>query len=121
MFFIRQGEVEVHIRGKGVVAVKHAGDFFGEVALFLPESFRIRTATCRARTLCELMILDKSDADLVKSNFPELAAAMVRGAAMNGDIYGGAVVMHSSLGVHFKSCTNDTHLRITPVPILVSV
>ena len=66
------------------------------------------------------METDKSDADLVKSNFPELAAAMVRGAAMNGHI-GGAVVMRSSLDVHFKSCTNDTHLRITPVPILVSV
>ena len=72
MFFIRQGEVEVHIRGKGVVAVKHAGDFFGEVALFLPESFRIRTATCRARTLCELMILDKSVRRAVISSYLHL-------------------------------------------------
>ena len=111
MFFIRQGEVEVHIRGKGVVAVKHAGDFFGEVALFLPESFRIRTATCRARTLCELMILDKSDADLVKSNFPELAAAMVRGAAMNSDIS----VLLSLCTVHSTFISSHARMILTYV------
>jgi len=58
MYLICRGEVEV-LDGSGkMVATLHEGDFFGEVALLLSEP---RIATVRAKTLCDLFVLDKAD------------------------------------------------------------
>lgn len=73
MYFISSGECECTAYGRGVVSVKQAGMFFGEVALF---SSGTRTATVTARTLCELMVLTKSDLDLVADIFSELKASI---------------------------------------------
>eukprot|EP01048_Picozoa_sp_COSAG05_P000760 COSAG05_NODE_23_length_31591_cov_92.542995_13_plen_69_part_00 len=35
MFFIREGECECSVLGKGVVRVVQEGEFFGELALFM--------------------------------------------------------------------------------------
>jgi glucose-6-phosphate 1-dehydrogenase len=58
MFLICRGEVEaVDARGK-VLSTLREGDIFGEIALILSEP---RTATVRAKTMCDLFVLDKSD------------------------------------------------------------
>lgn len=73
MYFISSGECECAVYGRGVVAVKHAGEFFGEIALFMSG---MRTATVTARTLCELMVLTKTDIDLVAGIFTELRTSI---------------------------------------------
>jgi glucose-6-phosphate 1-dehydrogenase len=58
MYLIVRGEVEV-LDGKGkVMATLRDGDCFGEVALLLSEP---RTATVRAKTVCDLFVLEKAD------------------------------------------------------------
>jgi hypothetical protein len=73
MYFISEGECECSVYGKGVVAVKHAGEFFGEIALFMTGE---RTATVTARTLTELMVLTKTDLDIVAEMFTELKSSV---------------------------------------------
>lgn len=73
MYFIREGECECSLFGKGVVAVKHSGEFFGEIALFMTGE---RTATVTTRTLCELVVLTKTDIDLVAESFPDLKVSI---------------------------------------------
>jgi glucose-6-phosphate 1-dehydrogenase len=58
MYLICRGEVEVLDGAGKVLATLRDGDCFGEVALILSEP---RTATVRAKTLCDLFVLDKSD------------------------------------------------------------
>jgi glucose-6-phosphate 1-dehydrogenase len=56
MYFICRGEVEV-LTKDGPVVLKD-GDVFGEIALILS---RPRIATVRARTTCDLFVLDRSE------------------------------------------------------------
>ncbi|CAH1786243.1 unnamed protein product [Owenia fusiformis] len=71
MFFIHRGEVEVLSEDDDdtPIAVLKSGKLFGEVSLIysLP-----RTATIRAATHCDIMVLDKSDLNLVLSHYPEI-------------------------------------------------
>jgi CRP-like cAMP-binding protein len=64
MYVIRSGELEVLVsEGDGPprrVAALGPGEYFGEIALL--ESVP-RTATVRALTDCELLVLDKDDFD----------------------------------------------------------
>ena len=58
MYLICRGEAEV-LDGSGrVIATLRDGNCFGEIALLLEEP---RTATVRAKTLCDLFVLDKED------------------------------------------------------------
>ncbi len=73
MFLICRGEVEV-VDGNGQVkAVLRDGDCFGEVALVFSE---LRTATVRAKTLCDLFVLDKADFSRILQDHPQFAAAI---------------------------------------------
>src|SRR5262249_23833053 len=56
MYLICRGDVEVLDGAGRVIAAMREGDCFGEVALLLSEP---RTATVRARTLCDLFVLEK--------------------------------------------------------------
>jgi CRP-like cAMP-binding protein len=58
MYLIVRGEAEVLDGGGQVKATLREGDCFGELALLLQEP---RTATVRAKTLCDLFVLDKAD------------------------------------------------------------
>lgn len=73
MYFISSGECECTVYGRGVVSVKRTGEFFGEIALFMSGT---RTATVTARTLCELMVLTRTDLDLVADTFGELKTSI---------------------------------------------
>ncbi|MBI1917192.1 MAG: glucose-6-phosphate dehydrogenase [Planctomycetes bacterium] len=58
MYLLARGEAEV-LDGNGQVkATLHEGDCFGEVALLLSEP---RIATVRAKTACDLFVLEKGD------------------------------------------------------------
>lgn len=58
MYLLCRGEAEV-VDDKGqVIGVLHEGGCFGEIALLLE---RPRTATVRAKTLCDLFVLEKAD------------------------------------------------------------
>lgn len=75
MYFICRGEVDViDATGKTVKVLKD-GDFFGEVGLLLSTP---RTATVRARTLCDLFVLKKSDFSRILREHPQFAEAMLK-------------------------------------------
>ena len=78
MYLMCRGEVEV-VDGDGKVkATLREGDCFGEVALLLDEP---RNATVRARSLCDLFVLDKADFQRVLRDQPQFAQA-IRQVAM---------------------------------------
>jgi CRP-like cAMP-binding protein len=73
MYLICRGEVEV-LGGNGqVTATMSEGDCFGEVALLLSEP---RTATVRAKTPCDLFVLDKADFSRILRDQQQFAQAI---------------------------------------------
>jgi hypothetical protein len=58
MYLLARGEVEVLDDAGAVVKTLKDGDVFGEIAILLS---RPRTASVRAKTSCDLFVLDKSD------------------------------------------------------------
>jgi glucose-6-phosphate 1-dehydrogenase len=73
MFLICRGEVEVLDDNGNVKATLSDGDCFGEVALVFSE---LRTATVRAKTLCDLFVLDKADFNRILQDHPQFTAAI---------------------------------------------
>ncbi len=78
MFLICRGEVEVLDDEGRVKATLRDGDFFGEIALVYSQP---RTATVRAKTLCDLFVLNKYDFDRILKDHPQFAAAIKEKAA----------------------------------------
>lgn len=80
MYFIASGQVEVHAR-TGVFTLK-AGDFFGEIALIdqCP-----RTATVKALTRCQLLILDARDFSRFVAGYPHLLETITATARRRQD------------------------------------
>lgn len=71
MFFIHTGSIEVvSDDGTEVFAVMNAGAFFGEISLVFSCP---RTASIRARTNCDLFVLNKQDLDHVLLSFPDIS------------------------------------------------
>ncbi len=73
MYLICRGEVEVLDGAGKVLATLRDGDCFGEVALLLSEP---RTATVRAKTACDLFVLDKSDFSRILQDHLQFAQAI---------------------------------------------
>jgi len=73
MYLICRGEVEVVDKSGKVVATLREGDCFGEVALLLSEP---RTATVRAKTQCDLFVLDKTDFSRILRDHQQFAQAI---------------------------------------------
>ena len=71
MYFLVSGQVEAKRAGRAFMLA--AGDFFGEIALLerCP-----RTATVKAMTRCQLLILDARDFHKVVAAYPELMDAI---------------------------------------------
>ncbi len=72
MYFVARGEVEV-VDG-AVVSVLGEGGFFGEKSLLLSEP---RSATVRARTQCDLYVLEKTDLMKVLRDHPRFARSIL--------------------------------------------
>jgi glucose-6-phosphate 1-dehydrogenase len=74
MFFIVRGEVEALTDGDKVVGTLREGDFFGEIALLLSQP---RTASIRAKTHCDLYVLDKKSLNRVLRDHPQIANSIL--------------------------------------------
>jgi glucose-6-phosphate 1-dehydrogenase len=68
MYFLLRGEVEV-ISANGTTILRD-GDVFGEIAVLLSQA---RTATVRAKTICDLFVLDKADFARILRDNPQFA------------------------------------------------
>ena len=73
MYFVARGEVEV-ADGDQLVTVLGEGNFFGEKSLLLSEP---RSASVRARTQCDLFVLDKADLVKVLMDHPKFARSIL--------------------------------------------
>jgi glucose-6-phosphate 1-dehydrogenase len=104
MYLLVRGEVEVTEYDYSVPETLTAGDFFGEIALLL---LTPRSATVRAKTDCDLLVLDKSDFDRILCEHPEFAQDVAKVAR---DRYHFGLCKTSLLG--YKECRN----RLTMSP-----
>lgn len=83
MYLICRGEIEV-IDGSGkVVKMLKDGDFFGETALLMSTP---RTATVRAKTLCNFFVLSKSDFARILRDHPQFMETLQRVAKERFDL-----------------------------------
>jgi CRP-like cAMP-binding protein len=73
MYLIARGEAEVLDGAGRVVATLREGDCFGEMALLLSEP---RTATVRAATTCDLLVLGKADFSRILRDHEQFAHAV---------------------------------------------
>ncbi|MSQ69742.1 MAG: glucose-6-phosphate dehydrogenase [Betaproteobacteria bacterium] len=73
MYFVARGEVEV-VDDERVLSTLGEGNFFGEKSLLLAEP---RSASVRARTQCDLYVLDKDDFMKVLKDHPKFARSIL--------------------------------------------
>jgi len=74
MYVICRGEVDVERDGKVVASIREGG-FFGEIALVKSVQ---RTATVRAKTPCDLFVLERADFDRILRDHEQFAVAIRR-------------------------------------------
>lgn len=69
IYFISKGRAEITSNnGKNSHGTLEDGDYFGDLSLILNEK---RTASVKAITYCEIFILNKSDFERIKGEYPE--------------------------------------------------
>jgi glucose-6-phosphate 1-dehydrogenase len=73
LYLIARGEVEVLDDVGNVIKVLKDGDIFGEMGLLMSTP---RTANVRARTSCDLFVLDKADFSRILRDSPQFANAV---------------------------------------------
>jgi glucose-6-phosphate 1-dehydrogenase len=75
MYVLARGEVEVLDDGGKVIKTLKDGDFFGEIGVLtsLP-----RTASVRAKTGCDLFVLDKTDFSRILRDHPQFATGVLK-------------------------------------------
>lgn len=78
MYLVQRGQLEVIAHGV-VVATLGDGSYVGEVAVIFEQK---RTASVRALTFCDVLVLSKSDFDGVLSHYPEVQKSMRMQATM---------------------------------------
>ena len=83
MYLICRGEVDVLDTSGNVLKTLKAGDFFGEIGLLIPIR---RTATVRAKTLCDLFVLEKPDFARILKDHPQFAETMIKVAKERYDV-----------------------------------
>jgi glucose-6-phosphate 1-dehydrogenase len=83
MFFICRGEVDVLDASGKVVHKLKDGDFFGEIGVLMATT---RTASIRAKTLCDLFVLTKADFSRILQDHPQFAESMMKVAKERYDL-----------------------------------
>lgn len=73
LYLVARGEVEILDDAGEVMKVLSDGDIFGEIGVLMS---RPRTASVRAKTSCDLFVLDKSDFSRILRDNPKFAAAI---------------------------------------------
>jgi glucose-6-phosphate 1-dehydrogenase len=83
MYLIMRGEVVV----EGLAGKKHGTlrerDFFGEIALLMSAQ---RTATVKAKTHCDLFVLEKKELARILKDHPQFAASLIEVAKERYDV-----------------------------------
>ncbi len=82
MYMIARGEVEVVDDYGSVLKTLKDGDFFGEIGILMSKP---RTATVRAKTTCDLFVLDKADFSRILRDHPHFAAHVLEVAKQRYD------------------------------------
>ena len=88
LYYIIKGSVTVMIEddsdGKEIIlAYLNPGDFFGEIGVLMATP---RTASVRAKTLCDLFVLTKADFSRILHDHPQFAASMMQVAKERYDL-----------------------------------
>jgi glucose-6-phosphate 1-dehydrogenase len=83
LYLVARGEVEVLDDVGNVLKVLHDGDIFGEIAVLMSSR---RTADVRARTSCDLFVLDKADFSRILRDNPQFAKAVLQVAKDRYDL-----------------------------------
>jgi glucose-6-phosphate 1-dehydrogenase len=73
LYLLARGEVEVLNDAGDVIKVLGDGDIFGEIGVLMSKP---RTATVRAKSPCDLFVLDKADFSRVLRDNPQFASAV---------------------------------------------
>ena len=83
MYLICRGEVEISDANGKIVKTLKDGDFFGEIGLLMATP---RVATVKAKTLCDLFVLDKSDFSRILQDYPTFAEDLMNVAKERYDL-----------------------------------
>jgi CRP-like cAMP-binding protein len=83
MYIVVRGEAEVLDDAGHVLRTFRDGDFFGEIALLIHTP---RTATVRAKTVCDLMVLDQPSFSRILHDYPQFAESVLRIARERYDL-----------------------------------
>jgi CRP-like cAMP-binding protein len=73
LYLLARGQVDVLGETGKVLKVLHDGDIFGEIAVITSQP---RTADVRAKTACDLFVLDKADFGRILRDNPHVAEAV---------------------------------------------
>ena len=83
MYLICRGDVEVLDAAGAVKRQLKDGDFFGEIGLLMATP---RTATVRAKSSCDLFVLQKTDFRRILQDHPQFADQVLRVARERYDV-----------------------------------
>jgi len=83
MYVLVRGQVEILGSNGETIQTLKDGDFFGEMGLLLSTP---RTATVRARTACDLFVLEQGDFRRILSDHPQFASAVLTVAKERYDL-----------------------------------
>jgi glucose-6-phosphate 1-dehydrogenase len=83
MYLITRGEVEVINDAGNCIKLLKDGDFFGEIAILMHGP---RTASVRAKTGCDLFVLDKADFHRILHDHPQFADGVAKVAKERYDV-----------------------------------
>lgn len=75
MYIVVRGEAEVLDDGGRVIETFRDGEFFGEIALLIHTP---RTATVRAKTACDLLVLDQRSLSRILHDHPQFADTVLQ-------------------------------------------
>ena len=83
MYLICRGEVEVVNKSGDITKLLKDGDYFGEIGLLMSIP---RVATIRAKTDCDLFVLNKSSFSRILGDYPQFAQTIVDVAKSRFDV-----------------------------------
>ena len=83
MYILVRGEADVLDDAGRVLKTFRDGDFFGEIALLIHTP---RTATVRAKTACDLMVLDQPSLSRILHDYPQFAESVLQIARERYDL-----------------------------------
>jgi hypothetical protein len=79
IFFVSRGKLEISSNdGKNTHGTLESGDYFGDISLLFGEK---RTASVKSLTFCEIFILEKTDFNKIKEEYPEFKEVLKKASS----------------------------------------